>query len=244
MATYVSGAAIITSFGYAGGGTFNNLNGGVNFPDGALVVVGISSLDGAADILDTPKIGGVDATIVPGTLDATGDTSALYQAVMSGSSPDTFTFNQFLDVVGISACYMTGMNPTVSAAAKSDYGVGSDPESAGAITVPAGGFGVAFGSAINSVTLLVPNTVTWANTTSGSGDNHAQDTTHGVEISLAHTATAGSWTPTVSGNIIPWSAISSVGIAAWAPIASGALRRYGGMDGLGASGPFFADPLG
>jgi hypothetical protein len=62
--------------------------------------------------------------------------------------------------------------------------------------LPPAGFGIAVVDA-NNAGLTGANAVTWANTTAADVDvNSGPSQT--VQVNLAHTATAGSWTPTVS----------------------------------------------
>lgn len=216
--TFVAGASVapVNNNFSAGTVTFTGLNGAVNYPANALVIVGVYQ-DEDATPLTGVLIGGAAATLVSGSQDSS-TRSSLYQAVMAGSSADTFscTNGNTLRRIAVAGCYLTGESSTVSAASNLTSNSGTDPEqAAAAITVPLNGFGIAFLGAANA-TLTGANTVTWAGCVNAAGDVNAGPTVT-TQISLAHTATAGSWRPTISGNTVPFSFISAMSVAAWGP---------------------------
>lgn len=188
----------------AGTVTLSNLNGGVNYPSGAVVVVGVWQ-DNNATSLGTVTIGGNTASQV------TQDTSTkcqLFQATMASSSVDQFAFTGGAAVnnVGVAGAYFTNLaSSTKDAVANETYGGGSapnggnDPQNFNTGTNPsvtATGFGFAFVGIQFGAAL--PTALSWTNTTSGSGDTFSSLASQAA-VGSSHTATAGTWNPGVSG---------------------------------------------
>jgi hypothetical protein len=137
---------------------------------------------------------------------------------MAAASTDNFTFTNgnSVDVVGVAGCYLTGMNSAVSAASNETYGASADPQTpSAAITVPTNGFGIAFLGAENFA-LVFPDPPTWTSCVNSAGDVNSGLTLK-AQVSLAHTATPGSWTPTVSGTLDDFNFIAGMSVAAWGP---------------------------
>jgi hypothetical protein len=201
--TWTPGVAVpyqAIAFG-SGTKTFSGLNGGTNFPSGAVVIVGVIQ-DQGATTLSTPQIGGQTATIVPGAQDSSTECT-LYQATMPASEPDTFSFNAAFNVqnMAVAAGYFTGLSSsTVSAVGVEAYGANSDPQTMSTSpVVPSSGIGVVMTGAASGGSAINTTAMSWADTTSSSGDVFAGGTTAPVALGLAHTATAGAWSPDASG---------------------------------------------
>jgi len=202
-ATFTPGSSVaIKANGFTPGTvTFTGLNGGTNYPNGAVVLVGVIQDQNAAT-LTSPQIGGNASSIVTGSQDSSTKCT-LYQATMSGSSADTFSFTNgaAINNVGAAAGYFTNLvSSTRDAAGNETFGNQADNQWLSAhptgITVNSSGFGVAIVAKISGG--AQPTAVTWTNTTSGSGDTFANLATQ-MTLSLAHTATAGGWDPQAAG---------------------------------------------
>lgn len=220
--SYVAGPAVPTqNVGFASGTiTFNNLNGGVSYPAGAVAWVGVAQDQGTSPFT-SPTIGGVTATLVPQTHGANDNLQVYYVSLPSGGA-DTLTLSSpgGANHVGVAGGYFLNVNPTPNASSRIDYPNGGQPVSvttpASSINVPAGGFGVAFLGAFNAA-LTGTNTATWTSTTSSSGDV-TSPTTLTSQIVTAHTATAsGSWSPTVSGSPTSYGFIAGMAVMSWGP---------------------------
>lgn len=205
----------------AGTKTFTGLNGSVDFPSGAVVIVAFGNRDGTA--ATTPLIGGQAASVVTTAQDTTLKLT-FYQATMPSAQNDTFSIanGDAFSGMGVASGYFTNLSSsTRSAAAEIDFGSAGATISLGgsAITVPASGFGlVAVFSSINATT--APTAVTWTNTTAGGGDTFSNlagtnGATFGASITLAHTITSGSWNPTAAGVTNSWAFGAAMVAAAW-----------------------------
>src|SRR5882757_3310847 len=123
---------------------------------------------------------------------------------MSGSSADTFTFNNpfSIDFMVVGAGYFQNLvSSTRDAVALSNFGSGDGVTTPISLStspsVSASGFGVIFTFyAENAV--APPTALTWANTTASGGDEFARIVTPNASVGLAHTAAAGAWSPTIS----------------------------------------------
>jgi hypothetical protein len=192
-ATFTPGANVTPkNNGFAAGTvSFTGLNGGTNYPSGAVVLVGVVQ-DQSALTLTSPQIGGNAASIVSGAQDSSTHCT-LYQATMPSSSSDTFSFTNgaAVNVIGAVAGYFTNLtSSTPTATGNETFANQPDPQFLSAsITVPSSGFGVAF---VGTFGATPPTAVTWTNTTASAGDTFAALATKAA-ISLSHTTTAGSW---------------------------------------------------
>lgn len=191
--TFTPGVSVVPKAnGFSAGTiTFSNLNNGVNYPAGAVVVLGIF-IDQVMTLPASPLLGGVTPTVVTGSQN-TSQQTFLYQATMVSSSPDTFTFTNgaAMNRVGVAAGYFTNLvSSTATTAGNELFANQPDPQFlSSAITVPSGGFGVAF---VGCIGATPPTAMTWTNTTSSSGDIFASLAGQ-MAVGLSHTATAGSW---------------------------------------------------
>jgi hypothetical protein len=118
-----------------------------------------------------------------------------------------------VDRIGVASAYMTNVTAAPTAASSEQFGLNSNPQTpVGPILVPATGFGFAFVFGRSAtVTTPGPNALTWTNATSSSGDIASSMLNPYSQVGAAHTATSGSWTPTVSdaGSLMPFAACMS-----------------------------------
>jgi hypothetical protein len=217
---FVVGTSAIQNNHFSSGTiTFNNMNGGVNYPAGALVVIGINQNQGGA-VQPAPLIGGNAMSVVTGT--ASGTTTALFQYQVGGSAiGDTLTIPSALvyATVSVAGCYMTGMNSAVSAAANGQAAAVQPIRLASPISVPASGFGVAFFSAGNVALTDGTNTVTWTDCDNSGGDTNTYPA-GGLQAQCGanhKTGADASWDPRVSGNTIPFNFFGRMVAASWGP---------------------------
>jgi hypothetical protein len=200
-ATFTPGASVpVQNIAFAGGSqSFTGLNGGVNFPAGAVVIVGVGT-NTASTTLITPAIGGNAATIVTGSQD-TNANCTFYQATMSASSPDTFTFNNpfSIAVMGVGAGYFQNLvSSTRDAVGVSNFGVSTTTVSLSTSpSVSSGGFGVIF-TFYSEASNAPPTSYIWTNTTLSAGDEFARIVTPNSSVGFAHTTSAGAWSPTAA----------------------------------------------
>lgn len=180
--------------------TVTGLNGGVNYPAGALVVVGFIQDQGSITFT-SPSIGGNAATQLTGAA-AAGGQCTMYQAVMASSSPDTFTVtaSNNLNIAGAAGAYFQNLaSTTADTTAKQDISGNADPQHVSTTpVVTATGFGFSIVGELGTGTVASPPTaLSWGSTTSGTGDTYGSATfgTFPYAIGSAHTATAGNWTP-------------------------------------------------
>lgn len=216
---FTAGASIpCIANGFAGGTiTFTGLNGGVNFPANSAVYVVIGQNQNGTALV-SPQIGGSAATLITGSQDSSLRCQMYYLAVGGSSVPDTFSFTNGngIDRAGLASCYVTNVTAAPSASSNETFGANTDPQTpSAAITVPATGFGIAGFFAAN-VGLTGTNAVTWTNTTVAGGDVN-NGPTNAAQVGLAHTATPGSWTPTVSGNTIAFAFFAAMSTIAVGP---------------------------
>jgi hypothetical protein len=228
-ATFTPGVAVAIqniAFGSATA-TFTGMNGGVNYPAGALVNIGFAQSQ-AGYTYSAITIGGQTATLVSGTQDSSSKCQ-IYQAVMPSSQPDTFsiTASSLLNVAGAAGAYMTNLSSTVVSAANNEtFGAQPDPQILNdAALVPSGGFGFVFVAelAATSGAGAPPTALTWVNTTSGSGDTFVNllSGTDPYVIGSAHNATGGSWSnntplgPGATGVTNPMSFFACMSAATW-----------------------------
>lgn len=198
--TFTPGASVaIQNIAFAAGvQTFTGLNGGVNFPAGAVVTVGVGT-DQAALVLSTPLIGGVAASIA--IQDSTKHTT-FYQATMSGAAADTFAFTATnnVNIMGVAAGYFQNLSSSVvSATGTSTFAAsGTTVALSSSPVVPASGFGLMF-VWYNESSVAPPTSYVWANCSASGGDEFARMTTPtNASFGLAHTAAAGAWSPTAA----------------------------------------------
>jgi hypothetical protein len=222
MTIWTPGASVaIKNNAFAAGTvTFTGLNGGVNFPSGAIVVVGFGNYQSGVT-LTSPQIGGQAATIVAGTQDA-NKRQQLFIATMPASSPDTFSFTNgnAVDVVGVASGYFDSLSSaTPNATGIETFGANSDPQHlAAAITVPSNGFGVVFCFTANGAANNAPTAMTWANATQDTFA--AYGTGPSAAVGLAHTSTAGSWNPTATGVTHSMNFVAGMAAATWTAAAA------------------------
>lgn len=201
-ALVIGNTSFVANGNSAGTVTLTNLNGGVNWPSGAKVYLLLFLPDGTAP--PTPLLGGQTPTLITGASDSNATPEFFwYFATMPSAQADTFSFTGGVNYnkVGAAAVYMTGVTatPTASSSSPGGFGCCSDPPPqpvAAAITVPATGFGIgglAAGCGFGGIT-----TQTWTGVVTAAGDLNGFG--NGCMLSIAHTATAGSFNPTVAGS--------------------------------------------
>jgi hypothetical protein len=219
--TFTPGSSVaMQDNGFASGTKiFTGLNGGTNFPSGAIVVVAFFNRDGTP--ATTPLIGGQAASVVTGAQD-TSNKCTLYQATMPSAQADTFSVANGSDYsgMGVAGGYFTNLaSSTRDAANKVDFGSAAATITLPSTTVSATGFGLVFAaSSLNATS--PPTAVTWTSTTAGGGDtfvnmNGTNGATYGASITLAHTATAGAWTPGAAGVTNSWAFGACMAGATW-----------------------------
>lgn len=218
--SFHAGAGVATKVnGFAGGTiTFTGLNGGVDFPIGAVVVVGLyTDQSGPAT---TPQIGGQAATLVTGSMNGSSK-NAMYYVSLAAAAPDTFSVanGNFFDNIGVVSAYMLAVTATPADGNTESFGANDNPQVLDApVVVPTGGFGIVVvgGSIPDAIT--PPDALTWTNCASAGGDvTSILAAGPFCQLGLAHTTTAGSWNPTVSDaqGFYPFAAGMSAG--AWGP---------------------------
>jgi hypothetical protein len=173
--TLVTGKYAAYQNGYVGGRSFINMNNGVSYPSGAVVVVFAVASDGMA--FTSPQMGSVSLTPLASATNATQGVQVFYADLPAGAV-DTFTFSNqgCCNRFGAYAIYFTGVRSvTLAGAYQSGWASKADPQLANtpaSLTVPAGGFGVLFEGSFSGT---VPTTSTFLTTTpsfltSSSGD--------------------------------------------------------------------------
>jgi hypothetical protein len=167
-ATLVTGSASTYLNGYAGSRSFANMNGGVSYPAGSVVVVFAVGSDGAA--FTSPQMGAVNLNVLASATDATNvvASSQVFYASLPAGATDTFTFSNqgCCNKFGVYAVYFTGVNvATLTGAYQSNVAGKGDPQSAdipASLTIPTGGFGVIVQGTQN---ITSPYTITYQTTT-------------------------------------------------------------------------------
>jgi hypothetical protein len=234
--TIVPGANVVPKHNNFVPGTieFTGLNGGVNFPNGAVVYVGFGS-DQASTAPASPLVGstggvgGQTPTLVTGASESSGH-CYVYRVTISGSQPDTFSFTNGAGIndVGVASAYFTNITAAPTGTGNETYPGGPDPQLPSVLsptaTIPATGFGWAFAFAISG-SFLSGNVGTWATATpsfitASGGDTSGVLPAH-VQIVSAHTtaalAGASSWQAEVSGSPQNFGFIACMGAIAVGP---------------------------
>lgn len=225
--TWTPGAAVaIQNNGGGGSATFAGLNGGVNFPAGAVVVVATGNDQSTVANLAPPVIGGVTLTEIIGARD-NGTTSRcqMFRGVMTGSSTDTATISNggsYAHIGVVSGYFQNLISSTEVASSFELYGNQNDPQFAtAAINVPSSAsFGIAALWGFNTGLLTSANTPAWgtggaSNITSVTGDVNSGPL-FGGQMLIAHTVTANAaWKATVSGGAHNFNFIACMSVASW-----------------------------
>lgn len=206
--------------------TFTGLNGGTNYPSGAVVFVGVT-VDQPSTPITGPQIGGQTATLVTGASASPDNRCQLFTATMPSSEPDTFllTNGSGYQTIGAVGVYFQNITPTPVAASLLAYGTTAAPlQPTTAIAIPINGFGWVFLGSTNSLA-VTGNTPAWgiltpSFITSAVGDTNAVLNTKG-EIASAHTTktlTGGtSWQPNVTGSPFNFGSAGCLGAIAVGP---------------------------
>jgi hypothetical protein len=231
--------------------TYTGLNGGTNFPAGSMPCVAIATRSGASSgqPFTSITIGGVTATQIE--TDGSGSLSLyLYCASVAGSTTDSITINGtgFINgYVGVAAGYFTGSATTATAVGCSGFG-NQNSESTETIQVtctganttitnPTGGFGLAAIYGRSGVAATSCGVPTWSTTgssniTASGGDVNTCSITNPDWLSLAHTATAGSWGPSASSTPA-WVSNASMVAVTFGPAGAAAACGARAMKGVG-----------
>lgn len=153
-----------------------------------------------------------DAAAAPTAVTIGGNSATLLKSSTAGSklqvwmwTGGTLTGNQTVvisvgstDVIGFTAGNVTTATPTPSATnTLGTYTGHADPQSMDSATsIPSSGVGVVFFGCVSSTN----QTPTWDGSTTGDANWYQTALGNTLEIGSGHRATAGSWTPGVSGS--------------------------------------------
>lgn len=215
----VSGTPAFQINAFAGGTiTFSNLNGGVNFPAGTVVV--FLEVDQPITPV-SPLIGGNTANAIVAPAGNPAATLTMYYADVSAGTADNFTFTNGSDynIISCIAWQLVGAATGGPSSNVSDVypGGGSNPQTFPAITNPSGGVIL-----VGGFTKLTGGaTPVWTNCTASAGDMTTSDATT-AQIMGAHSINSGSVTITnnTSGVGFAFGGIA----AAWAPFVADILQ--------------------
>jgi hypothetical protein len=192
---FTVGNAYDINHGYSGAVTRTNMNGGVAYPAG-LVIIGLVWSDGAAP--GTVAIGGNAMTQVVAD---TAPGCAIYQYVSAGGVTDTLTISggAGANLWACAGCYITGYSSSTASDTEAmttdvqndpqDFSGGTPP------TIPASGIGIAIAGTVNGA--VSPSTISWTNATSQVGAS----ANGSCQIELANSTAAGSWGVSYTGQV-------------------------------------------
>jgi hypothetical protein len=189
---------------YTGSGSIPNMNGGVNFPAGSRIIIGVFASD--STLLSSPQIGGVNLNLVGSSVDKWAQ---VYEATAVSATGDTLTFSNgtAYDGYGFAAVYTQGLPNIGVSFSVEEMNAQADPQfPSSSLTVPAGGYGiVVIGSHIpGAATGLNWDTGGSSKISTASGDNFDKSGT-AYAVGMAHTAVSGAgWVPSVSPNSGSW----------------------------------------
>jgi hypothetical protein len=231
------GTAKSATVGFGATETFTGVitNGGSTIPSGALACFAWATSEGLGSITPiTITVGGqAVSTSSPVETDGSGELF-LFCAVMPAAEPDTIVIsgaNNFGPEL-VAGGFFTGFtSSTATAVGCGELGeaptatqtlLATSPTCTGqgapaTITVPASGIGIAAimstaGTAGTSCGTITWSTASPSNITNAAGDENACVNTLPVNLSLAHTVTAGTWGPSATSS--PAFASNSAEVAA------------------------------
>jgi hypothetical protein len=170
-------------------------------------IVFIANADGA-NTLSGVTIKGVAATLIGAS--ANGSTWLYRANITSGSGTVTFTGSGVFANICTNGGVVTTTTSTPFGSQVVNCCTGVDPQAAAAATIPANGVGVAMVAVFSARNL--PGV--WSNATRDTTGEGSVATGNSMAVSMAHSSSAGSLTPSVSGtggNGFGFQAVSGAG---------------------------------